>query len=96
MRPSFKNDHLTYRELNEKASRLARTLRNCGVQPDTLVAILADRSLEMIVSIIAVWKAGGAYVPLDPEYPKERLQYLLHDADADVLLVQHHLKQPRL
>ncbi|MCQ8156317.1 AMP-binding protein, partial [Vibrio parahaemolyticus] len=46
----FKNDHLTYRELNEKASRLARTLRNCGVQPDTLVAILADRSLEMIVS----------------------------------------------
>ncbi|MEC2277858.1 non-ribosomal peptide synthase/polyketide synthase [Bacillus velezensis] len=88
----FKNDHLTYRELNEKASRLARTLRNCGVQPDTLVAILADRSLEMIVSIIAVWKAGGAYVPLDPEYPKERLQYLLHDADADVLLVQHHLK----
>ena len=59
---------------------------------DTLVAILADRSLEMIVSIIAVWKAGGAYVPLDPEYPKERLQYLLHDADADVLLVQHHLK----
>nr|AFG19378.1 bacillomycin D synthetase B [Bacillus amyloliquefaciens] len=88
----FKNDHLTYRELNEKANRLARTLRNCGVQPDTLVAILADRSLEMIVSIIAVWKAGGAYVPLDPEYPKERLQYLLHDADADVLLVQHHLK----
>ncbi len=88
----FKNDHLTYRELNEKANRLARTLRNCGVQPDTLVAILADRSLEMIVSIIAVWKAGGAYVPLDPDYPKERLQYLLHDADADVLLVQHHLK----
>ncbi|MEC3633095.1 non-ribosomal peptide synthetase, partial [Bacillus velezensis] len=88
----FKNDHLTYRELNEKANRLARTLRNCGVQPDTLVAILADRSLEMIVSIIAVWKAGGAYVPLDPEYPKERLQYLLHDADADVLLVQRHLK----
>ncbi|MDQ8091444.1 non-ribosomal peptide synthase/polyketide synthase [Bacillus amyloliquefaciens] len=88
----FKNCHLTYRELNEKANRLARTLRNCGVQADTLVAILADRSLEMIVSIIAVWKAGGAYVPLDPEYPNERLQYLLHDANADVLLVQHHFK----
>ncbi|MBL3646987.1 non-ribosomal peptide synthase/polyketide synthase [Bacillus sp. RHFS10] len=88
----FKNSHLTYRELNEKASRLARTLRNCGVQADTLVAILADRSLEMIVSILAIWKAGGAYVPLDPEYPKERLQYLLHDANADVLLVQRHFK----
>lgn len=88
----FKNCHLTYRELNEKANRLARTLRNCGVQADTLVAILADRSLEMVVSIIAVWKAGGAYVPLDPEYPNERLQYLLHDANADVLLVQHHFK----
>ncbi|MCO4850630.1 non-ribosomal peptide synthase/polyketide synthase [Bacillus vallismortis] len=88
----FKNSHLTYRELNEKASRLARTLRKCGVQADTLVAILADRSLEMIVSIIAIWKAGGAYVPLDPEYPKERLQYLLHDANADVLLVQRHFK----
>ncbi|QOQ56761.1 non-ribosomal peptide synthase/polyketide synthase [Bacillus amyloliquefaciens] len=88
----FKNCHLTYRELNERANRLARTLRNCGVQADSLVAILADRSLEMIVSIIAVWKAGGAYVPLDPEYPNERLQYLLHDANADVLLVQHHFK----
>ncbi|MCY7931339.1 non-ribosomal peptide synthetase, partial [Bacillus inaquosorum] len=88
----FKNCHLTYRELNEQACRLARTLRNCGVQADTLVAILADRSLEMIVSIIAIWKAGGAYVPLDPEYPKERLQYLLHDANTDVLLVQRHLK----
>ncbi|MBT2572354.1 amino acid adenylation domain-containing protein, partial [Bacillus sp. ISL-51] len=88
----FENSHLTYRELNEKANRLARTLRNCGVQADTLVAIMADRSLEMIVSIIAIWKAGGAYVPLDPEYPKERLQYLLNDANADVLVVQRHFK----
>ncbi|MGF7533043.1 amino acid adenylation domain-containing protein [Bacillus mexicanus] len=88
----FKNDHMTYRELNERANRLARTLRNGGVQADSLVAILADRSLEMIVSILAIWKAGGAYVPLDPEYPIERLQYLLHDAKPDILLVQHHLK----
>ncbi|EIM11781.1 non-ribosomal peptide synthetase, partial [Bacillus atrophaeus] len=88
----FENSHLTYRELNEKANRLARTLRNCGVQADTLVAIMAERSLEMIVSMIAIWKAGGAYVPLDPEYPKERLQYLLHDANADVLVVQRHFK----
>ncbi|MGW8460335.1 non-ribosomal peptide synthase/polyketide synthase [Bacillus atrophaeus] len=88
----FENSHLTYRELNEKANRLARTLRNCGVQADTLVAIMAERSLEMIVSMIAIWKSGGAYVPLDPEYPKERLQYLLHDANADVLVVQRHFK----
>ncbi|MED1018427.1 non-ribosomal peptide synthase/polyketide synthase [Bacillus atrophaeus] len=88
----FENSRLTYRELNEKANRLARTLRNCGVQADTLVAIMAERSLEMIVSMIAIWKAGGAYVPLDPEYPKERLQYLLNDANADVLVVQRHFK----
>ncbi|MEC2307910.1 non-ribosomal peptide synthase/polyketide synthase [Bacillus atrophaeus] len=88
----FENSRLTYRELNEKANRLARTLRNRGVQADTLVAIMAERSLEMIVSIIAIWKAGGAYVPLDPEYPKERLQYLLNDANPDVFVVQRHFK----
>ncbi|MCY8701099.1 non-ribosomal peptide synthase/polyketide synthase [Bacillus spizizenii] len=88
----FVNNHMTYRELNEKSNRLARTLRNYGVQADTLVAIMAERSLEMIVSIMAIWKAGGAYVPLDPEYPEERLQYVLNDANADVLVVQRHFK----
>lgn len=55
----FVNNHMTYRELNEKSNRLARTLRNYGVQADTLVAIMAERSLEMIVSIMAIWKSRG-------------------------------------
>ncbi|MGN9865284.1 non-ribosomal peptide synthase/polyketide synthase [Bacillus swezeyi] len=88
----FENNQLTYSELNEKSNRLARTLRNRGVQADTVVAIMAERSLEMIVSIIAIWKAGGAYVPLDPEYPEERLQYLLNDANVAVLVVQRQFK----
>ncbi|MCP3774857.1 amino acid adenylation domain-containing protein [Paenibacillus sp. MZ04-78.2] len=82
------SQQLTYRELDTKANQLARILRNYGVQPDTLVAIMTERSLEMVVAMLAVWKAGGAYVPLDPQYPQERLQHMLQVAKAGLLLVQ--------
>ncbi|KAF6562685.1 AMP-binding protein, partial [Paenibacillus sp. EKM207P] len=65
---------LTYRELNERSNRLARKLREAGVEADQLVAILAERSLDMIVGILAILKAGGAYVPVDPDYPEERIR----------------------
>ncbi|WP_159882428.1 non-ribosomal peptide synthetase [Paenibacillus puerhi] len=76
----------TYGELNERANRLARTLRARGVGPDKLVALLTDRSIDMIVSILAVLKAGGAYVPIDPLYPEERIQYILEDSGVDLLI----------
>jgi fengycin family lipopeptide synthetase D len=79
---------LTYQELNARANQLARTLRDKGVQPDSLVAIMAERSVEMIVGIFAILKAGGAYTPIDPKYPRARVKYLLEDSRAEVVITQ--------
>ena len=68
---------LSYAQLNQQANRIAHRLRERGVGPDVLVGIALERSLEMIVSVLAILKAGGAYVPLDPEYPQDRLAYML-------------------
>ncbi|TGV30419.1 amino acid adenylation domain-containing protein, partial [Mesorhizobium sp. M00.F.Ca.ET.186.01.1.1] len=87
----FSGQSLTYRELNERANRLARVLRAKGVGPDRLVAIMAERSPEMVIGILGILKAGGAYVPVDPGYPQERIQYLLEDSNAALLLSQAHL-----
>ncbi|WP_241752459.1 non-ribosomal peptide synthetase, partial [Paenibacillus alvei] len=86
------NEQLSYRELNEKANRLARTLRKHGVRPEQLVGILADRSVDMIVGIMAILKAGGAYVPIDPKYPEERIAYMLENSNSSVLVSQSHLQ----
>ncbi|HEY0685560.1 MAG TPA: amino acid adenylation domain-containing protein [Steroidobacter sp.] len=89
----FEGASLRYRELNERANRLAHYLRAQGVGPDCLVGICVERSLEMVVGVLAILKAGGAYVPLDPSYPKERLAYMLSDAAPTVLLTQRSLLQ---
>jgi amino acid adenylation domain-containing protein len=81
----------TYTELNQRANRLAHYLQKLGVGPDTLVGLCVERSLEMVVGLLAVLKAGGAYVPLDPTYPNERLAFMLADSQAAVLLTQQHL-----
>ncbi|WP_211234359.1 non-ribosomal peptide synthase/polyketide synthase, partial [Paenibacillus taiwanensis] len=88
----YDQQQMTYQELNERANQLARTLRAVGVKPDQLVGIMVERSLEMMVSILAVMKAGGAYVPIDPEYPQDRIHYMLHDSGAQVLMLQRHLR----
>jgi len=87
----FENQRLTYRELNGQANRVARDLRKLGVEPDTLVGLCVERSLEMFVGILAILKAGGAYVPLDPIYPNKRLSTMLSEAQPRVLLTQRHL-----
>jgi amino acid adenylation domain-containing protein len=84
-------EQLTYAELNERANRLAHYLRRIGVGPEALVGICVERSLEMMVGLLGILKAGGAYVPLDPAYPKERLAFMLADAQASVLLTQSGL-----
>lgn len=89
---TFADQHLTYCELNEKANQLAHYLRKQGVKSDTLVAICLERSLEMIVGIIGILKAGGAYVPIDPHYPDLRIQYMLEDSNADLLLTEQTFK----
>ncbi|HEX2619952.1 MAG TPA: AMP-binding protein, partial [Phototrophicaceae bacterium] len=79
---------LTYRELNERANGLAYELNRLGVKPEIPVAICMERSLEMVVGLLAILKAGGAYMPLDPRYPLDRLAFMLEDAGAPVLLTQ--------
>ena len=75
-------ERLTYRQLNERANSLARNLRSHGVGPNVRVGLLVERSLDMLVGILATLKAGGAYVPLDPDYPQERTQFMLEDSGA--------------
>nr|WP_250636801.1 non-ribosomal peptide synthase/polyketide synthase [Paenibacillus sp. IHB B 3084] len=87
----FEGEQLTYRELNERANRLARTLCSQGVMKDRLVGLMTERSVDMIVGIFGILKAGGAYVPIDPTYPEERIRYMLDDSGADLLLTQNHL-----
>jgi len=82
---------LTYAELNVRANRLAHFLIAKNVEPDTIVGIYVDRSLEMIVGMVAILKAGAAYMPLDPSYPTARLQAMLEDSNAAVVLTQEHL-----
>lgn len=84
----FDTQQLTYQELDRRANQLAHYLQKLGVKPETLVGICVERSLEMVVGLLGILKAGGAYVPLDPAYPSERIQYMLSDAQALVLLTQ--------
>ena len=87
----FEKQQLTYREVNCRANQLARYLQELGVTPETLVGICVERTIEMLVGLFAILKAGGAYVPLDPAYPKERLGFILEDAQVAVLLTQQSL-----
>ncbi len=89
----FERQHLSYRELNQRANQLAHHLRGMGVGPDTLVGICVERSLEMVIGLLGILKAGGAYVPLDPAYPSDRLALMLDDAEPAVVLTQTTLGQ---
>lgn len=77
---------LTYIELNSRANQLAHRLRAAGVSPEALVGCCFERSIELIVALVAIVKAGGAYVPVDPDYPKERIDFLLNDTRATVMV----------
>ncbi|HKV36649.1 MAG TPA: amino acid adenylation domain-containing protein [Pyrinomonadaceae bacterium] len=85
-------ERLSYRELNQRANLLAHRLRALGVGPDSVVALLFERSTELVVSLLAVLKAGGAYLPLDPSYPSGRLRYMFEDAGPRVLLTTEQLQ----
>ncbi|MCY9456264.1 non-ribosomal peptide synthetase, partial [Bacillus inaquosorum] len=88
----FGNERYTYRQLNERANQLARTLRRKGIQADQFVAILSPHCIELVVGILAVLKSGGAYVPIDPEYPEDRIHYMLRDSKAKIVLTHHNLQ----
>jgi natural product biosynthesis luciferase-like monooxygenase protein len=79
---------LTYAQLDRRANALAHVLRGAGAGPDRLVGLYLERSLELVVGALGVWKAGAAYVPLDPSYPRDRLAYMIEDAEIETVLAQ--------
>ena len=81
--------YMTYAELNRKVNQLARILRTRGVKADSIVGIMIERSFEMLIGIMGIIKAGGAYLPIDPEYPIERIDYMLEDVGAKMLLTRN-------
>ena len=82
----FEDQKLTYRELNQRANSLASYLRSQKIGRNDIVGIMVNRSLEMIISIVAVLKSGACYIPIDPEYPQDRIEYMLNNSNAKLLL----------
>jgi len=87
----FEDQAITYRELNERANKLAHYLKKSNMKPETFVGIFIERSIEMIVGIMGVLKAGGTYIPMAPDYPSERLAYMIDDSDLSMLLTTQNL-----
>jgi len=89
----FENEQLTYQQLNHRANKLAHHLQKLGVKPEVTVGICVERSLEMLVALLAILKAGGAYIPLDPTYPQERRSFMLEDSQVSLLLTTSKIVQ---
>ncbi|HEY0055307.1 MAG TPA: amino acid adenylation domain-containing protein, partial [Pedobacter sp.] len=88
----FEGNQITYKELNERANRLASYLNSKGIKTESLVPLFAERSLHMIIGVLGILKAGAAYVPIDVDFPKERINYMLADIQASVMLVSKNVK----
>jgi amino acid adenylation domain-containing protein len=86
--------HITYGILNEKADQMAHSLRDKGLLSDSIIGIMTERSIKMVVGILGILKAGGAYLPIDPEYPQERIDYMLKDSGAKLLVTTNNLEAP--
>jgi len=84
-------NHISYRELNEKAEPMAHLLQQQGILPDTVVGIMAVRSIEMVIGLMGILKAGGAYLPIDLDYPEDRIKYMLEDSGAKLLVTTSSL-----
>lgn len=89
----FEGQALTYNELNRRANRLAHRLKRMGIGPDASVALLLGRSTTLLVGMLGILKAGGAYVPMDPEYPRKRIESILEDSNASVVVTEESLAE---
>jgi len=86
----YQQQSLTYKMLGEKINQLANYLVRIGAEPGTLIGISAGRSIEMILSMLAVHKVGAAYVPLDPAYPADRINYMIKDSGLKLIVSNHN------
>lgn len=86
----FEKKMMTYKELNERANSLAYKLRKNGVENNSVVGILLERSFEMLISMLAVLKSGGSYIPIAPDYPRDRIEYMLEDSEASIILTSQN------
>lgn len=87
----YEDEAISYAELDRRADVLARHLRNCNIGPDVMVGIFVERSVAMVVTVLAILKAGGAFVPLDIDFPETRLRYIIEDAQLATIVTQRHL-----
>ena len=87
----YRDRILSYAEVDAQANRLAHHLRSLGAGPETVVASFVERSPEMVIGLVGILKAGAAYLPLDPDYPRERLAFMLEDANVQIVLTQSRL-----
>ena len=92
---SYMEEHMTYQDLDEKATKLAAYLQSKGVGPGSLVPMLFDRSFDMMVSVLGIVKSGAAYVPMSPEYPDVRIGLIVRDTQSDIILTQSPLINPQ-
>lgn len=90
---SFRNEELSYKELIDHSNQLASYLITQGIKSGDIIGLAADRSMEMLICLLGILKAGAAYLPLDPEYPQERIEYMLEDSGAEMLLLSQRLKE---
>ena len=90
---SFDGKSITYQEAFQQTNRVAATLRSQGVKPNTIVALLMDRSIETVIGMLAILKAGGAYLPIDIDYPEDRINYLIEDSGAEVILTSQRFNK---
>lgn len=88
----FNNQEMTYGELDKKSHQMALYLQGLGAEKGEMIALCLDRSMDMIISIMAVLKTGGVYVPIDPGYPEERIKYILDDCKTKIMITSNHLK----
>ncbi|MDF2882508.1 MAG: amino acid adenylation domain protein [Clostridiaceae bacterium] len=89
----YKGDQITYRQLNERANKFARVLRNKGVKSNVIVGLMINRSLDMIAIMLGILKAGGAYLPIDPEYPLGRVRDIIEDSKTPIFIIEDILKE---
>lgn len=89
----YESAEMSYAELNQRSNQLAHYLIELGVTPESLIGLCVERSLEMMVGVLGILKAGAAYIPLDPAYPLDRLEYVLEDSGAQLIVIQKHLQQ---